>query len=167
MTIGLIWAQSDGGVIGKDGVLPWHVPEDMARFKALTGDSAVIMGRRTWDSIPQRFRPLAGRTNIVVTRQLDWFDDGAVPVHSVSAALDRAGGTAWVIGGAELYSATIHVADLLEVTEIDEQIDGDTLAPRLGSTWQQLAADPVDGWHTSIAGHRYRFVSYRRRPQQA
>lgn len=162
MTIGLIWAQSEGAVIGRGGVLPWHIPEDMARFKTLTGRSAVIMGRRTWDSIPKRFRPLAGRTNIVVTRQLDWSDDGAVPAHTVSTALDRADGSGWVIGGAELYSATIHVADVLEITEIGERICGDTLAPRIGSSWKRYAVEPETGWYTSASGHRYRFVSYRR-----
>ena len=77
MKIGLIWAQARNRVIGKNGVMPWHLPEDLAHFKRVTLNHPVVMGRKTWDSIPPRFRPLPGRTNIVVTRQADWQADGA------------------------------------------------------------------------------------------
>ena len=107
LTIGLIWAQADGGVIGKDGVMPWHVPEDLAHFKQVTLGAPVIMGRKTWDSLPPRFRPLPGRRNIVVTRQADWQHADVDVVHSIDDALALAAegttdGIVWVIGGAQL-----------------------------------------------------------------
>ena len=77
MTVGLIWAQTRGGVIGRDNAIPWRVPEDMALFQRITAGHPVVMGRRTWDSLPARFRPLADRRNIVITRQPDWSADGA------------------------------------------------------------------------------------------
>ena len=84
MPLHLIYARAANGVIGKDNRLPWHIPEDMAHFKQLTQGCPVVMGRKTWDSLPARFRPLPGRTNIVVTRQADWQADGA-PTGSRSA----------------------------------------------------------------------------------
>jgi dihydrofolate reductase len=88
--IGLIWAEAADGVIGNDGVMPWHLPEDLAHFKQLTLGSPVVMGRKTWDSLNPRFKPLPGRRNIVVTRQNGWHVDGADAAHSVAEALDRA-----------------------------------------------------------------------------
>ena len=117
--LGLIWAQARGGVIGADGGMPWHLPEDMARFKSLTLGHPVVMGRKTWESIPPRFRPLVDRRNIVVTRDESFVAPGAEVAHSVDAALALAGPEAWVMGGAQLYAATIALADRLEVTEID------------------------------------------------
>ena len=83
MTVALIWGQASNGVIGADGTMPWDLPEDLARFRELTMGSAVIMGRRTWDTIPPRFRPLPGRRNIVVTRDPAWSADGAAVAHSI------------------------------------------------------------------------------------
>ena len=90
MKIGLIWAQARGRVIGKGGVMPWHLPEDLAHFKRVTLNHPVIMGRKTWDSIPPKFRPLPGRTNIVVTRQSDWQAEGALRADSLEGALTLA-----------------------------------------------------------------------------
>ena len=105
--IGLIWAQAEGGVIGHGGAMPWHIPEDLAHFKQLTSGNPVVMGRKTWDSLSPRFRPLSGRRNIVVTRQPDWDGGGADVTHSLPEALTEAaqGNAAriWVIGGAELF----------------------------------------------------------------
>jgi dihydrofolate reductase len=166
--LGLIWAQAraaggGAGVIGRDGGLPWRLPEDLAHFRALTTGRPVIMGRATWDSLPPRFRPLPGRTNIVLTRRETL--EGAAAVPDVAAALKLAGG-GWVIGGAQVYAATIALADRLEVTEIDAEVDGDVCAPRIDSTWRQAAVDPASdaspGGHTSSTGLRYRFVSYQR-----
>ncbi|MEO6309656.1 MAG: dihydrofolate reductase [Leifsonia sp.] len=168
MTIGLIWAESEGGVIGKDGVMPWHVPEDLAHFKAVTLVGAVIMGRKTWDSLPPRFRPLQGRRNIVITRQADWAADGADPVHSLDEALALAGADpVWVIGGAEIFALAIPLADRLEVTELRASFEGDTVAPAIDASWTLAAADPVDsgsfnGWRSSRSGLDYRFLSYQR-----
>ena len=165
MPLGLIWAQAraaDGGagVIGRDGGLPWRLPEDLAHFRALTTGRPVIMGRATWDSLPPRFRPLPGRTNIVLTRRETL--EGAAAVPDVAAALRLAGG-GWVIGGGQVYAATIALADRLEVTEIDLAIDGDARAPQIDATWRRVAVDPGPAaWHTSSTGLRYRFVTYER-----
>ncbi|SEA74069.1 dihydrofolate reductase [Leifsonia sp. 21MFCrub1.1] len=160
MTIALIWAQAHNRVIGAGGVMPWHLTEDLRHFRALTGDDPVVMGRRTWESLPERYRPLPGRDNIVVTRQSDWAAPGAIVTHSVKEALASAADspTVWVIGGAELYRQTLPTADRLEVTEIDLDIAGDTRAPEPGDGWEIDAGD----WLTGSNGMRYRFVSYTR-----
>lgn len=159
--IGLIWAEAHDGVIGADGGMPWHVPEDLAHFKNLTMGAPVVMGRRTWESFPARFRPLPGRRNIVVTRRDDWADAGAERASSLEAGLALAGEGGperiWVIGGGQLFGEALGLADLLEVTELDLAVDGDTRAPDR-ATWRTVAADPVEGWHTSRSGIRYRFL---------
>lgn len=163
MTLGLIWAQARGRVIGFAGGIPWSLPEDQARFKRLTLGGTVIMGRRTWDSLPERVRPLPGRRNIVVTRQPDWSAEGAEVAHSIEEALAGVGeADAWVIGGAELYTSTIDRAEVLEVTEVDVAVSGDTLAPVIGDGWMLAESDPVEGWAVSGADVNYRFVTYRR-----
>ena len=164
MRLGLIWAQAraaDGGagVIGRDGTLPWRLPEDLAHFRLLTIGRPVIMGRATWDSLPARFRPLPGRANIVLTHREGV--QGAVAVPDVAAALALAGG-GWVIGGAQVYAATIELADRLEVTEIDLTIDGDARAPRIDATWRAVGTAGSLAWRTSSTGLRYRFVTYER-----
>lgn len=160
--LGLIWAEAHGGVIGADGGIPWHVPEDLAHFKAVTMGAPVIMGRRTWDSLPDRFRPLPGRRSIVVTRRQDWEAAGAERAGSLDEALAVAGdGEVWMIGGGELFAESIERADVLEVTEIDLVVDGDAFAPSAAG-WDVVARDPADGWHTSRTGIRYRFLSCRR-----
>lgn len=159
--VGLIWAEAHDRVIGAQGGMPWHVPEDLAHFKALTLGAPVVMGRRTWESFPDRFRPLPGRRNIVVTRQQEWQDAGAERAASLESALALAaeGGPEriWVIGGGELFREAIELADLLEVTELDLEAAGDTQAPdRAG--WRTTSTDPAEGWHTSSSGIRYRFL---------
>lgn len=159
--IGLIWAEARGGVIGAQGGMPWHVPEDLAHFKATTLGAPVVMGRRTWESFPERFRPLPGRRNIVVTRQDDWTDAGAERAASLEEALTMAGETGpdriWVIGGGQLYREAIALADRLDVTELDLEVDGDTRAPDR-SGWRTVSVDPAEGWHTSRTGIRHRFL---------
>lgn len=165
--IGLVWAEAHGGVIGARGGMPWHVPEDLAHFKATTVGAPVVMGRRTWESFPERFRPLPGRRNIVVTRQDDWTDAGAERAPSLESALALALAAArnperiWIIGGGELFSEGIGIADLLEVTELDLDVAGDTHAPAR-SDWHTEAVDPPEGWHTSRVGIRYRFLTLTR-----
>lgn len=160
--VGLIWAQARDGVIGAGGGMPWHVPEDLAHFKAVTLGHPVVMGRRTWESFPERFRPLPDRRNIVVTRTQGWSAPGAEPAASLDAALEAAGpGRIWVIGGGQLYAQAIARADLLEVTDLDLEVAGDTRAPEPAG-WEPVARDPAEGWHTSRSGIRYRFTTYRR-----
>lgn len=158
MATGLIWAQAHDRVIGRDGSMPWHLPEDLAHFKATTSGATVVMGRRTWESFPPRFRPLPGRTNVVITGRPDWSDDGAVVVHSLAEALDRAGDI-WVIGGARVYAEAMAYADTIVVTEIDAAYDGDTYAPVVDAAW--IVADTGE-WRQSAAGPRYRIIRYRR-----
>lgn len=158
-TIGLIWAQTPKGIIGRDNTIPWRVPEDMAHFKDVTWGHPVVMGRRTWDSLPPRFRPLAGRRNIVVTRQPEWAADGAERAGSLQQALELAGdGPVWVAGGGEIYRAAMPLATELMVTEVDADVDGDTLAPVIDPEWQ--AND--EPWQESTTGLRYRFRRYLR-----
>ena len=160
--VGLVWAQAANGVIGAGGRLPWHLPEDLARFRALTTDHTVVMGRRTWESLPERFRPLPGRRNVVLTRRPGWAADGAVVAASVEEALAAAEGEVWVIGGAGVYGAALPHADRLEVTELEEAFEGDVHAPPVDAGWRLERRDPPDGWHTSRTGLRYRDLTYRR-----
>ena len=159
MKVGLIWAQSRNGVIGKDGVMPWHLPEDLAHFKRTTLSHPVIMGRRTWDSIPPRFRPLPGRRNIVVTRQAHWQETGVESAPSLVDALQKCENDrqVWIIGGAQIYAQALPLADELVVTEIDADFDGDAHAPALSAEWREVARDPV----VAASGLRLAFVTYR------
>ncbi|WBB59516.1 dihydrofolate reductase [Streptomyces sp. WMMC500] len=163
MNVGLIWAQARGGVIGADNAVPWRLPEDMAHFRAATLGHPVVMGRRTWDSLPSRFRPLPGRRNVVVTRDPRWAADGAVRAGSVDRALESAAGgpgaTVWVIGGGEVYRAALPHATTLSVTEVDTAVAGDTYAPAPGPEWR-LAED--GGWQLSRTGLRYRIRTFTR-----
>jgi dihydrofolate reductase len=156
--IGVEWAQSANGVIGRDGALPWRLPEDMARFRSLTAGSTVIMGRRTWESLPPRFRPLPGRRNIVLSRTLrSGPEEGFETFPDLQAALAAASGDVWVMGGAAVYRAALPLADRVEVTEIREHFDGDTYAPDVG-----CPPDSVGAWQESTTGLHYRFLSWDR-----
>jgi dihydrofolate reductase len=158
MPVGLIWAQSTSGVIGRDGAIPWHLPEDLARFKTLTMGHTVVMGRRTWDSLPERFRPLPGRRNVVLTRNRDFAAPGADVVGSIDDAIDE---QTWVIGGSEIYHLALSAATRCEVTEVEIDLrlqDGDALAPVLDKSWIGTSGH----WHDSSSGLRYRFHSYLR-----
>jgi dihydrofolate reductase len=163
MTLGLIWAQSTSGVIGRDGGIPWRLPEDQARFKELTMGHAVVMGRLTWESLPPKVRPLPGRRNLVVTRQADYTADGAQVVDSLDDAL--AEDEAWVIGGEQIYTLALPIATRCEVTEVEVDLlrqDADAVAPVLDETW----AGTTGEWLTSSSGLRYRYHSYQRVPDR-
>ncbi|GAB2560490.1 dihydrofolate reductase [Nocardia heshunensis] len=158
-TIGLIWAQTPKGIIGRDNTIPWRVPEDMAHFKDVTWGHPVVMGRKTWDSLPPRFRPLEGRRNIVVTRQAEWSAEGAERAGSLREALELTGDkSVWIAGGGEIYRTAMPFATELMVTEIDADVDGDTLAPPIDPRWHAEQAD----WRESKSGLRYRFRRYTR-----
>jgi dihydrofolate reductase len=105
MTLALIWAQARGRVIGRDGLMPWHLPEDLAHFRGLTRGATVLMGRSTWESLPRGFRPLPGRRNLVLTRRRDYLATGAETYGSLQEALPAADGPVWVIGGEQVYAA--------------------------------------------------------------
>lgn len=157
-TIGLIWAQSVNGVIGADGEIPWRIPGEQARFKRITMGHTVIMGRKTWESLPSRVRPLPGRTNIVLTRDAVFEPDGALAVGSADAALAASDDSPWVIGGEQIYRLFLPMAQRCEVTVVDVDVTGDALAPQLDDSWIVEESD----WHTSDSGVRYRFLSYRK-----
>jgi dihydrofolate reductase len=156
--INLIFARAANGVIGKDNAMPWHLPEDLAHFKRLTQGCPVIMGRKTWDSLPPRFRPLPGRSNIVVTRQSDWQADGALRAASLPEALRVCGDAPdiWVIGGADIYRQAEPLAVRAEVTEIAQDYAGDAYAPVLGPAWQETARAP----QLAASGLSFAFVTY-------
>lgn len=160
MRLGLVWAEARGRVIGRDGGMPWSVPEDLAHFREVTLGAPVIMGRRTWESFPDRFRPLPGRRNIVVTGSDSWQADGAERAGSLDAALElvREVSAAWVIGGARLFVEAIDRADVLEVTELDLEVDGDTFAPERPG-WNVARIEPQEGWSVSRTGVPYRFLT--------
>ncbi|MEW6165236.1 MAG: dihydrofolate reductase [Pseudomonadota bacterium] len=156
----IIVAMARNGVIGRDNALPWHLPEDLKRFKQLTMGHAVIMGRKTWESLPEKFRPLPGRRNIVVTRNAGYAAPGATVVHSLEEAEKVSpGGTAFIIGGAELYAHALPRATRLEITEIDADIEGDARFPAFDrAQWRETRR--ASG--TDANGLRYAFVSYAR-----
>ncbi|MCW2497123.1 dihydrofolate reductase [Jatrophihabitans sp.] len=158
MTRGVIWAQAANRVIGRGGELPWHLPEDLAHFRAVTSGATVLMGRRTWESLPERFRPLPGRRNVVLTRSAQFVAEGAEVVGSVAAGL-AAQDDVWVIGGASVYAETLPLVDVAVITELRSVFDGDVVAPLLGPGWE---TDDSDEWLTSSTGLQYRFRRYRR-----
>ncbi len=150
--ITIVAAVARGGAIGRAGKLPWHFPEDLAHFKALTMGHAVVMGRKTWESIPAKFRPLPGRANVVLTRSRDteiaaaW--DGATTYADIDAALwalrdSRGHDHIDIIGGAEVYAAALPVADRLEITEVDVEVpDADAFFPQ-ADLFARFGRDPV------------------------
>lgn len=158
--INLIYARAANGVIGHHNAMPWHVPEDLAHFKRLTQGHPVIMGRKTWDSLPPRFRPLPGRSNVVISRQTDWQADGAQRAGSLAAALAlcRQAEEVWVIGGAQIFAQAEPLAARIEVTEIMQDFEGDIFAPPLGPQWQAQSREE----HTSATGLKFAFVSYQK-----
>lgn len=157
----LVLAVADNGAIGDRGGIPWRIPEDMRRFKALTLGKPILMGRKTWDSFPKR--PLPGRTNIVITRDASWSADGAVVVHSLAAALALAAREnpreIAVIGGAEIYRAALPFATRIELTQVHIEPQGDThLPPFDAAVWRETARED----HATAEGLRYSYVTLER-----
>ena len=145
------------------------MPEDLKHFNRLTTGHPVIMGRKTWLSFPDKYRPLPGRTNIVITRQKNWGEspeaEGAVAVPSLDDALLESqfvdgGGTVWILGGGEVFRQSTGLANIAVVTTLDVEADGDTFAPELDETWEAAASVPADGWLTAANGTRYRFTKW-------
>ena len=135
--ITLIAAHAKNRAIGKDNQLLWHIPEDMAHFKSLTWGHSVLMGRKTWESLPERFRPLPGRENFVLTRNAQFLPKGAKTISSVENALKLASTVEklLIIGGAEIYTAFLPHATSLELTEVDLEPAGDAFFPEIGPNW--------------------------------
>lgn len=162
--ITVVVARATNGVIGRDGKLPWHLPADLKRFKALTMGSVMIMGRRTFDSLPGL---LPGRRHVVLTRDRGWTATGAEPVFSVEAALGLAADQpASVIGGAEIFAMFLPIANRLELTEVLADVPGDTLMadPREGIAWRELLRED----HPADAGRpAFRFLTFERAAEPA
>ncbi len=156
----LIYARAANGVIGKGNTLPWHLPEDLAHFKRTTLGCPVIMGRKTWDSLPPKFRPLPGRLNIIITRDTGFVAEGAAIAHSLEAARDLCptGSDAWVIGGAQIYAEALPLAHTVVVTEIARDFEGDAFAPTLGPEWREAVREA----HVAASGLPFAFVTYTR-----
>nr|AIA14290.1 Dihydrofolate reductase [uncultured bacterium] len=149
----LVVAIADNGVIGKDGAIPWHISEDLKRFKAMTLGHTIVMGRKTWDSLPKK--PLPGRVNVVVTRQKDWQADGAVTASSLGQATCGTSGTVMVIGGAEIYERALPLASRIELTEVHRAFEGDARFDLDRSGWTETARER----HVTPDGLRYSYVT--------
>jgi dihydrofolate reductase len=145
MTVTLIAAVARNGVIGADGDIPWHLPEDFAHFKATTLGHTLVMGRATYESIG---RPLPGRTTIVVTRDPDWSADGVLVAHSLKEALTIAGDAeVFVAGGATVYEAALPYADVQLLSEVDLEPEGDTFYPPVDTeVWTAVSREPHEGF---------------------
>ena len=162
MPLHMIYARARNGVIGKQGQLPWHLPEDLAHFKRTTLGQAVVMGRVTWESLPEKFRPLPGRTNVVVSRQTSFEATGAQVVSSLEAAmaLFPTNEVVWLIGGAQLYAQALPLVSQIVVTEIDADFEGDAFAPMLSTNdWTETERSS----HVSAQGLAYHLVTLQKR----
>lgn len=173
--LGMIWAQGHDRAIGKDGTMAWHVPEDLAFLKRMTMGNPVIMGRKTWESLGEEYRPLPGRQNIVITRDPDYFLNGALIANSIEEAYDMARLSAkastgeddplvWIMGGAQVYESALEMADGVVITDVDLEVpDADAFAPMIPFDWETVESDPDRGWHTAANGTRYRRTIYRKK----
>lgn len=160
--LALIAAHAQDRVIGIDNRMPWHLPEDMKFFRETTRGKPVIMGRKTWESLPDAFRPLPGRVNIVVSRNAAYPAVGATVVGSLPDALTAAGNAdiVFVMGGAELYRQALPIADRLYLTEIDADFAGDAFFPELAKDdWREAQRNP----QVAASGLKFAFVTYERR----
>lgn len=166
MRIHLIVAVAENGVIGREGAMPWRIPEDLKRFKAITMGHPIVMGRKTWASLG---RPLPGRENIVITRQKDLDAPGAHVVHSLREALDHAaarGATdVFVIGGGEIYRQALPLAHVAHVTRVHARIEGDVTFPLLDPDWRETTREPHE--QTEPQPLAYDFVTYERQSRPA
>ncbi|MBV9330076.1 MAG: dihydrofolate reductase [Alphaproteobacteria bacterium] len=159
--ISLIVARADNGVIGNAGSIPWHISDDVRRFKRLTMGRAVVMGRKTWHSLPRK--PLPGRLNIVISRNTDFAAEGAVIVRSfedaISAARARQPGPLMVIGGADIYRQALSLADRVELTEVHRSFPGDVVLDAFDpASWKETAREE----HVSPEGLPYSYVTLQR-----
>ena len=159
--LALIAAVARNRVIGKDNRLLWHLPEDMRHFRETTRGKTVIMGRKTWESLPEKFRPLPGRLNIVLSRNPDYPAPGATRARSLQEAIGLAGDAdeIFIIGGAELYRQALPLAERLYLTEIVADYEGDTSFPQMPQgEWKEISRSQ----RLEKAGLAYAFVVYQR-----
>ena len=157
--ITLILALADNGVIGRNGAIPWRIGDDLKRFKQLTLDKPVVMGRKTWDSLPKK--PLPERINIVVTRQPGWKGEGAIAASSFDDALVKAAQAAevMVIGGAEIYRAALAKAQRIELTEVHRPFEGDAVFSFEREAWREVTREE----HVTPDGLSFSYVTLTRK----
>jgi dihydrofolate reductase len=157
--VALVVAHSSNRVIGRDGALPWHLPTDLRRFRELTTGATVVMGRRTWESLPERFRPLPNRRNLVLSRDPAYAPAGAEVFGDLDSALAACGGDCFVIGGEVAYRGALPLASRVYATHVDGGYDGDAFFPELGEG-EWLCVE--HGEQLEENGHRFRFEVYER-----
>ena len=156
MALALIAALATNNCIGQNGRLPWHIPADLKRFKELTRGKIVLMGRKTWESIPEKFRPLPYRVNVVISRQPHLaLPPGVKLYHTIDEALaTHAGEDIVIIGGGEVYRQTMALADTLYITEVNQTVEGDAFFPPIDKTaWHETEREKNEG---------FSFVTYKR-----
>tara|TARA_B100001173_G_C15725469_1_gene436237 strand:- start:91 stop:594 length:504 start_codon:yes stop_codon:yes gene_type:complete len=162
MRVSLIVAASENNIIGKDNDLIWHLPKDMRFFKETTEGHHIIMGRRNFESIPHKFRPLPNRTNIIITRQKDYRAYGSITVNSIEDALEIAkknkDNEPFIIGGGQIYKIALdrNLVDRIYLTRIHHKFNGDTYFPKLGNEWKELnkIENKIDNKHK----YKYDFI---------
>jgi dihydrofolate reductase len=152
--IALLVAHSRNRVIGRDGGLPWRLPGDMRHFRELTMGRAVLMGRRTFQSLPEAYRPLPGRRNLVLSSNLGFLPAGAEVFGELPAAIEACQGECFVIGGAVTYEEALPLASRLYATEIDAEIDGDVFFPEIGAEWH--CVEQSEALHENELSYRFR-----------
>lgn len=158
--ISIVVAHDSNRVIGRDGGMPWHLPADLARFRALTTGGAVVMGRKTFESLPEAYRPLPDRRNLVLSSDRDYAADGAEVLPSLEAALDACQPDCFVIGGGATYAEALPRCQRVYATEIDGQFEGDTFFPELAERdWRCVERSPA----IVENGHSFAFRVYERR----
>ena len=164
MKVSLIVAVANNGVIGKDNDLIWHLPNDMKFFKQTTTAHHVIMGRKNFESIPERFRPLPNRTNVIITRNSDYKAEGCVVVNSVEQALEVAKQNGdkepFIIGGGQIYKLALeaNLVDKIYLTKVHHAYDGDTFFPELGNDWKEV--ERIDCKADEKHAHAYSFLTF-------
>ena len=166
MKVSLIVAAAENGVIGKDNDLIWHLPKDMRFFKETTLNHHVIMGRKNFESIPHKYRPLPNRTNIILTRKTDYKADGCVVVNSVETALEIAKENGdkepFIIGGGQIYKLALeaNLVDKIYLTKVHHAYDGDTFFPKLGNNWKEICR--IDCKSDEKHAHDYSFLTFQK-----
>ncbi|MEM7454713.1 MAG: dihydrofolate reductase [Planctomycetota bacterium] len=162
MQVALIVAMSENGVIGRDGDLPWHISEDLKRFKKLTMGHHIIMGRKTWDSIG---RLLPGRTTVIVTRQEDFEVEGAKIASSIEQALEMSSGdeNPFITGGAQIYAAALSHVQVMHITRVHAEVEGDTFFTGIDwDQWQLIDSRRHEAGEDSKSGHAWSFETWKR-----
>lgn len=146
--VSLIVAKSENNVIGKDGKIPWYIPEDLKRFKKLTTNNVVIMGRKTYESLPEEYKPLPNRLNIIISRLINYSPKNCIVSNSLEAAIKKAGTNKeiFIIGGSEIYEESLKYVSKIYMTEVLGDFDGDTYFPKLGHGWVEVKKEEKEGY---------------------